>query len=67
MWVVFLTGLDHRFVQIQDGMVTIPADLLGTVYAVVSTNGTVVDDETIVAGPVILDFDFDSAGNLIEQ
>lgn len=67
MFVAFFTGLSQEFAEIKNGMVTIPADLLGTVYAVVSTNGTMATDETTVAGPAILQFEFDSTGKLIEQ
>ncbi|KII91978.1 hypothetical protein PLICRDRAFT_172141, partial [Plicaturopsis crispa FD-325 SS-3] len=46
----------------KDGSVTIPTDLVGTVYAVVSTNNTQATDANIVAGPAILEFAFNSDG-----
>jgi hypothetical protein len=65
LYAAFFTGLSQEIAPIQDGNVTIPADLRGQVYAVVSTNGTMANDDTIVAGPAILQFEFDSEGNLI--
>jgi len=67
LWVAFFTGLDKEFVEIKDGQVTIPSDLLGTVYAVVTTSATDANDDTIIAGPAILTFDFDSNGKLIQH
>lgn len=58
LYVAFFSGLSTTFVEINDDKsVTIPANLQGTVYAVVTTvsTGTVTDSNTI-AGPVILDF-----------
>jgi hypothetical protein len=67
LYVAFFTGLDTIFVEISDGAVVIPSQLLGTVYAVVTDSGNSTEDENIVAGPAILLFDFDSQGNLITQ
>ncbi|KAG8862912.1 hypothetical protein FRB96_000332 [Tulasnella sp. 330] len=53
----FFSGLSTVSAPIMNGKVTIPKDLMGTVYAVVSTNGTVVTDDTTVAGPAIFLFD----------
>jgi len=63
--VAFFTGLDQEFAPLTNNKVTIPADLKGTVYAVVTTNGTTADDTNIVAGPAVLSFPFNSAGELI--
>jgi hypothetical protein len=65
LFVAFYTGLSQEFAPIKDGKVTIPADLKGQVYAVVTSNGTVVTDDNIVAGPAILGFEFDSNGKII--
>lgn len=65
-YAAFYTGLSQEFATIgSDKSVTIPGDLLGTVYAVVSTNGTAASDNTTIAGPAILDFGFDSNGKLV--
>jgi Ferritin-like domain len=62
-FLAFLTGLDTLFSPITDGKATLPA-LNGTVYAVVNSNNQTVTDDSIVAGPTILDFPFDSRGHL---
>lgn len=65
LFVAFFTGLSQEFAPIvSDGSVTIPKDLIGTVYAVVTTSGTQADDSNIVAGPAILSFNFNSDGTL---
>jgi hypothetical protein len=46
------------------GTALVPQDLRGQVYAVVTNNGTQVTDQTIVAGPTVLFFDFNSGGNV---
>jgi len=46
------------------GTVLVPQDLRGQVYAVVTDSETQATDDTIVAGPTVLIFDFDSAGNV---
>lgn len=66
-FVAFYTGLAQEFAPIKDGKVTIPADLRGQVYAVVTTNGTKADDSNTVAGPAILSFEFDSTGKVISK
>jgi hypothetical protein len=64
-FIAFYTGLSQEFAPVTNGKVTIPQDLIGTVYAVVTTNGTAAADENILAGPAILEFNFDSTGKLI--
>ncbi|KZS87906.1 hypothetical protein SISNIDRAFT_418906 [Sistotremastrum niveocremeum HHB9708] len=59
-FLALMTGLTPKFVPISSGKATLPAGLQGTVYAVVSKNGTAVSDEDTVAGPAILSFPFDS-------
>ncbi|KAF5376287.1 hypothetical protein D9615_008533 [Tricholomella constricta] len=67
LFTVFFTGLSQKVVPIMDGnSVTLPADLVGVVYAVVSTSDTTATDENIIAGPVILNFGFDSNGQLVK-
>ena len=65
-FLAFLTGLEPVFAPIVNGKATIPP-LNGTVYAVVSSNGTAVSDQTILAGPTILEFPFDSQGRSLVQ
>ncbi|KAJ6497115.1 ferritin-like domain-containing protein [Mycena vitilis] len=58
----FYTGLDTKFAPLADNQTTVPANLTGQVYAVVSSNCTAVDDSSILAGPHIFEFNFDSKG-----
>ncbi|KAJ7180923.1 ferritin-like domain-containing protein [Mycena filopes] len=66
LYVAFYTGLAVEYAPLSaDNKVTIPMDLRGQVYAVVTTsNGTVADGNTI-AGPAILLLEFNSAGKLM--
>ncbi|KII90726.1 hypothetical protein PLICRDRAFT_542772 [Plicaturopsis crispa FD-325 SS-3] len=67
LFLAFFTGLSQEFAPIgSDGMAMIPADLIGTVYTVVTTSGTKADDSNIVAGPAIMNFNFNSDGTLIQ-
>jgi hypothetical protein len=67
LFVAFYTGLSQRFAPVaQDKSVTIPKDSIGTVYAVVSTNGTMATDATTVAGPAILPFNYNVQGMVIQ-
>ncbi|KAG8723147.1 hypothetical protein FRC09_004541 [Ceratobasidium sp. 395] len=59
-YMAFFTGLTTEFAPIQKGEVTIPKDLMGTVYAVVTTDNKTVNDDNTVAGPAILMFPFGS-------
>ncbi|KAG8905573.1 hypothetical protein FRB99_008631 [Tulasnella sp. 403] len=56
----FFAGLSVVSVDIKDGKATLPKDLVGTVYAVVTTDGKKPTDDNIVAGPAILEFPDDS-------
>jgi hypothetical protein len=67
LFVAFFTGLTQEFAPVKDGKVVIPGDLKGTVYGIVTTSSTKVDDSNTVAGPAILSFPFDSNGNLVNQ
>ncbi|KAJ7180890.1 ferritin-like domain-containing protein [Mycena filopes] len=63
LYVAFYTGLSVEYAPLTaNNKVVIPKDLLGQIYAVVTTsNGTVADSNTI-AGPAILLLEFNSAG-----
>jgi hypothetical protein len=65
LYAVFFTGLSKIFIPLKDGKVVLPKDLVGTVYVVISSSATKADDETIVAGPTMLLFEFDSQGKII--
>ncbi|KAG6836061.1 hypothetical protein H0H93_011850 [Arthromyces matolae] len=56
LWAVFLNGLDQIVVPIRNGRVTIPSDLAGQVYVLISTTPNGVTDGSTVAGPAILQF-----------
>jgi len=60
LFLALLSGLTTQFMPITNGQATLPAGLQGTVYAVVSKNGTAVSDPDTVAGPAILEFNFPS-------
>lgn len=62
----FISGLDTIFVPLDGNKdsVTIPKELYGVVFAVITTDGTKVDDSVTVAGPAFLNFDFDSRSKL---
>ncbi|KII87683.1 hypothetical protein PLICRDRAFT_42190 [Plicaturopsis crispa FD-325 SS-3] len=71
LFATFLTGLLSSTVSValgEDGKtVVIPEGLKGVVYALITTNnatGSAVDDTHTVAGPAMLDFEFDSKGAL---
>ncbi|WWC72875.1 uncharacterized protein I206_106839 [Kwoniella pini CBS 10737] len=62
-YVVFYEGLGSRAIQLDENdSATIPTDLQGIVYAVISTSSdpSAVADDNIVAGPAILDFPFNA-------
>lgn len=65
LFAVFFTGLSKIFRPLQDGKVVVPQELLGTVYVVISKSDTKADDGDVVAGPTMLNFEFDSNGKLI--
>ncbi|KAJ7117638.1 ferritin-like domain-containing protein [Mycena epipterygia] len=65
LYVAFYTGLSVEYAKLDDNKVVIPEDLRGQVYAVVTTNGTAVNDANTVAGPAILLLEFNSAGKLM--
>ncbi|KIM72379.1 hypothetical protein PILCRDRAFT_829776 [Piloderma croceum F 1598] len=60
----FEAPLDVNQVYTIASGVVIPKELYGVVFAVITTDKTKVDDSVTVAGPVYLNFDFDSQGKL---
>lgn len=65
LYVAFLSGLTQEKVPIKDGNVTIPSDLRGQVYAVLSKGKEAVDDLSILAGAVIMVYEFDEQGIVV--
>lgn len=66
LYATFFTGLGQEFATLDNMTATLPSNLTGTVYAVLSTNGSFADDSSIVAGPAILNFDTNSSGKVID-
>ncbi|KAI0319459.1 ferritin-like domain-containing protein [Amylostereum chailletii] len=67
LFVAFLSGQSAVFVALTDSKkVAIPSDLRGTVYALISTDGSAVNDNTTIAGPAVLDFSYNSNGDVIQ-
>jgi hypothetical protein len=65
-WAVFVSGLRSIFVPVGKGQkVTVPRDLSGLVYVIITNSDTKVDDSTTVAGPGIMMVDFDSNGKVV--
>ena len=55
---MFYSGLSETFVRIDSkGLVAVPANITGRVYAVATTSGNEVTDKTIFARPAVLKFD----------
>ncbi|KAJ7141179.1 ferritin-like domain-containing protein [Mycena epipterygia] len=67
LFVAFISGAGAPvFVAIQNGnQVAIPADLRGFVFCIVTSDGAKVDDSTTVAGPAILNVEYDSRGVVV--
>lgn len=65
MYMALYSGLAIMYAPITGSgssmTVKLPRGLMGTVYGVVTTNGTAVNDANTVAGPAILMFPFDSS------
>lgn len=67
LYAAFYTGLTQEVVKVaSDNSVTIPKDLIGTSYVVITTNSTAADDTNVVAGPAVLELNFDSTGKIIQ-
>ncbi|KAK7018217.1 protein rds1 [Favolaschia claudopus] len=66
LFAAFISGIGAPiFVPVEkDNEVTVPDGLLGVVFCVITKDGEKVDDSTMVAGPAILNFQFDSMGNV---
>ncbi|KAA1473603.1 hypothetical protein DENSPDRAFT_859966 [Dentipellis sp. KUC8613] len=66
LFAAFLSGDDALVVPIDADRrsVYIPPELRGTVYLVLTTNGEAVEDKSTIAGPVMLEFAFNSAGEV---
>ncbi|KAF7979492.1 hypothetical protein HWV62_42336 [Athelia sp. TMB] len=66
LYAAFYTGTGTEYAPISSSkQVTIPSDLRGTVYAVVTTSKNASADANTVAGVAVLEFEFDSNGKLI--
>ncbi|KZT57746.1 hypothetical protein CALCODRAFT_452609 [Calocera cornea HHB12733] len=58
----FFSGLNTEYAMINDdATVTIPTDLVGTVFMVVTTNGTAVTDNNTIAGVAVLPIPYDQS------
>lgn len=56
-YVAFISGLNTTFAPIDSNQTaTIPINLQGLVFAVITTDNTILSDETIIAGPATLQF-----------
>lgn len=65
----FLSGQEAFIVPLTDGgkSISIPANLRGVVFLVLTIGADSVDDSKIIAGPALLEFPFDSNGGLLRQ
>ena len=61
---MFLSGLSLNFVVIKDGIVAVPRNLSGQVYAIATSSGTELSDNTTIAGPAVMLFERFSNGTL---
>lgn len=63
----FLSGQEALVVPLTDGgkSVNIPDTLRGVVYLLVTTDADGVDDSKTVAGPALLEFSYNSNGDLL--
>lgn len=53
--------------KVMTGTAKIPDSLKGQVYAIVTNSNETVNDENTVAGPAVLIWDYNSAGNVTRQ
>jgi hypothetical protein len=57
-YIAFVFDRSPIFVVIEeDGTVAVPANLSGQVYAIATSSGSVLSDETTIAGPAIMLFE----------
>ena len=64
-----MSGQEAFILPLSDGgnSISIPGNLRGIVFLLVTTSADSVDDSKIVAGPALLEFPFDSNGDLQTQ
>jgi len=62
-FLALFAGLNTTFVPITNATAQLPEGLQGTVYGVVTTNGTAVSDNSTVAGVAIFQFPFSSSAS----
>jgi hypothetical protein len=65
----FLSGQEAFIVHLADGgkSISIPANLRGVVFLVITISADSVDASKIIAGPALLEFPFNSNGDLLVQ
>ncbi|KAK2464701.1 hypothetical protein APHAL10511_003277 [Amanita phalloides] len=68
-WVAFLNGEGIRYAAVhavnKSFEVTVPNDIAGTVYALLTSSDRKMTDEVTIAGPALLTFPYSSTGNLV--
>jgi hypothetical protein len=64
-----MSGQEAFILPLSDGgkSVSIPGNLRGVVYLLITTSADSVDDSKTIAGPALLEFPFDSNGDLQKQ
>ena len=64
-----MSGQEAIILPLNDGgkSVSIPGNLRGVVYLLVTTDADSVDDSKIIAGPALLEFPFNSNGDFQSQ
>jgi len=65
----FMSGQEALILPLSDGgkSISIPGDLRGVVFLLITTSADSVDDSKIIAGPALLEFPFNSNGDLQKQ
>jgi len=63
----FMSGQEAVIVPLVGKSVSIPNDLRGVVFLLITTDAGNLDDSKIIAGPALLEFPFDSDGKLQRQ
>lgn len=65
LFAAFVSGMGTIFVPVNEKKeVVVPEGLLGLVFVIITSDGGKVADETTVAGPAMVQFMFDSRGNV---
>jgi hypothetical protein len=64
-----MSGQEALIVPLADGgkSINIPVNLRGVVFLLITIGADSVDDSKIIAGPALLEFPFNSNGDLQEQ